>query len=70
MSKKTKWTLIIGTAAAVISAAVLLILFWDRLLEKFSCCRLCRKDDYDFIPFEEEDNVITYDEEELDEYED
>lgn len=66
MSKRTKWTMIIGAAAAVISAAVLLILFWDRLLEKFPCCRMRREDDFDFLSDEAEDTIIPYEEEELD----
>lgn len=39
MSKRTKIALIIGVIAAVISAAVLIIVFWDKLLEKFPCCK-------------------------------
>lgn len=70
MSKRTKWTMIIGAAAAVISAAVLLILFWDRLLEKFPCRRVCCEDDFDLFSDETEDTIIPYEEEELDDFAD
>lgn len=70
MSKKAKWILIIGAAAAVVSAAVLIILFWDRLLEKLPCRRLSCEDDFDLSSDDMEDVVITYDEEELGDFAD
>lgn len=36
MNKKTKLAVIIAAIAAVISAVVLVIVFWDKLLERFS----------------------------------
>ena len=45
MSKKTKYALIIGAAAAVVSAVVLLALYWDKLTAKFCCCNDYLEDD-------------------------
>ncbi len=70
MSKRTKWTMIIGAAAAVVSAAVLLILFWDRLLEKFPCCRLSCEADFDEFSEDAEDEIIPYEEAELEDFAD
>lgn len=36
MNKKTKLAIAISAIAAVISAVVLVIVFWDKLLERFS----------------------------------
>ena len=43
MSNRTKLTIFIGAVAAVVSALVLIVVFWDKLL---SLCP-CRKSDYD-----------------------
>ena len=46
MNNRTKLTILIGAVAAVISALVLIVVFWDKLL---ALCP-CRKDedaDYD-----------------------
>jgi len=37
MNKKTKFALLIGAVAAVVSAVVLLIVFWDKLLSLCPC---------------------------------
>ena len=37
MSKKTKIALLIGAGAAVVSAVVLVIVFWDKLLSLCPC---------------------------------
>lgn len=70
MSKRTKIAMLIGAVAAVVSAVVLIIVYWDKLLEKFPCCGLCRGEDPDVFEEEEENVVIPYAEEELDDYAD
>lgn len=62
MNKRTKLAIFIGVIAAVVSAVVLVIVFWDRLLEKFPCCK-CREDE-DFLEEVEEDEIVAYTEEE------
>lgn len=37
MSKRTKLAILIGAVAAVVSAVVLVIVFWDKLLAKCPC---------------------------------
>lgn len=37
MNKKTKLTILIGAIAAVVSAVVLVIVFWDKLLALCPC---------------------------------
>lgn len=48
--KKTNWAVIIGVIAAVVSAVVLVIVFWDKIMEKFPCC--CKAE---YEPIAEED---------------
>lgn len=43
MTNRTKLTILIGAVAAVVSALVLILVFWDKLL---SLCP-CRKNEYD-----------------------
>lgn len=43
MTNRTKLTILIGAVAAVISALVLILVFWDKLL---SLCP-CRKREYE-----------------------
>ena len=62
MKKKSKWPWIIGVVAAVISAVVLVIVFWDKLLEKCSCRKGYIDVDY---PDGTDDDVLAYPEEEL-----
>ncbi len=73
MSKRTKLAIFISAIAAVISAVVLIIVFWDKLLAKCPCSKKPWEEDEDFIetPEEEPDaDVIPYDEEELADYAD
>ena len=62
MNKRTKLAILIGVIAAVVSAVVLVIVFWDRILEKFPCCK-CREEE-DYLEEIEEDEILTYTEEE------
>lgn len=70
MSKRTKIAVLMGAVAAVISAVVLIVLFWDKLLEKLPCRCFCREDDYEIYPEEPTDDVISYQDEELEDYAD
>ena len=67
MNKKTKLAVLIGALAAVVSAVILVVVFWDRLLE------LCpfRKDDWedDFL-FDEDDDAPEFTEDELNDFAD
>lgn len=67
MGKKTKLAVIIGAIAAVVSAAILVVVFWDRLLELCPC----RKDDWeeDFL-MDDEDDVPAFTETELNDFAD
>ena len=50
MSKRTKTALIIGAIAAVISAAVVVLVFWDKIVSYFPCRKkfFCTEDMEDF----------------------
>lgn len=37
MNKKTKIAILIGAIAAVVSAVILIVVFWDKLLSKCPC---------------------------------
>lgn len=39
MSKRTKLALLIGAAAAVVSAVVMIVVFWDKLVSLCPCRR-------------------------------
>ena len=67
MGKKTKLAVLIGALAAVVSAVILVIVFWDRLLEMLPC----RKDEWDddFL-FDGEDDVPEFTEDELNDFAD
>lgn len=65
MGKKTKLALLIGAIAAVVSAVVLVVVFWDRLLELCPCC----KNDWD-DEFLDEDEVLEFTEAELNDFAD
>ena len=52
MNKKTKIALLIGAVAAVVSAVVLIIVFWDKLLSLCSCKKKA-EEELDFLPEEE-----------------
>lgn len=62
MSKHAKIALIIGAIAAVVSAVVLVIVFWDKLLEKFPCCKNSAE--------AAEEEVLAYTEEEAEAFAD
>ena len=65
MSKRTKIALIIGVVAAIVSAVVLVIVFWDKLLEKLPCGKK------ESLPEEEPDeDILTYTEEEAEAFAD
>ena len=59
MGKKTKLAVLIGAVAAVVSAVILVAVFWDRILELLPC----RKDEWDddFL-FDGEEPEFTEDE--------
>ena len=67
MGKKTKLALLIGAIAAVVSAVVLVIVFWDRLLELCPC----HKNDWDedFLA-DDDDEVLEFTETELNDFAD
>ncbi len=62
MNKRTKLAVLIGAIAAVVSAVVLIIVFWDRILEKLPCGKCCEEED--FPEDTEEDEIVAYTEEE------
>ena len=66
MNKKTKLAILISAAAAVVSAVILIIVFWDRLLEKLPC-RKCEWDD-EFL--DDDDDVLEFTEAELNDFAD
>ena len=53
MNKKTKIALLIGAVAAVISAVVLIVVFWDKLLSLCPCKKKEEEEAFDFTPEEE-----------------
>ena len=66
MGKKTKLALLIGAIAAVVSAVVLVVVFWDRLLELCPCCKNDWEDDF----LEEEEDVPEFTEAERNDFAD
>jgi len=68
MNKKTKLAVLIGALAAVVSAVILIVVFWDRLLELLPC-RKCDWED-DFLFDEEDEDVIEFTEDELNDFAD
>lgn len=68
MGKKTKLAVLIGAIAAVVSAAILVVVFWDRLLELCPC----RKNEWedDFLMDEDEEDVLTFTEDERNDFAD
>lgn len=61
MNKRTKLAIFISAVAAVISALILMIVFWDKLLGKFPCCKDDQWPEEDEAP---EEPAVTYTEEE------
>lgn len=68
MGKKTKLAVLIGAIAAVVSAAILVVVFWDRLLELCPCCRRNEWED-DFL-MDDEDDTPAFTETELSDFAD
>ena len=76
MNKKTKLAILISAVAAVVSAVVLLIVFWDKLV---ALCP-CKKQFIDAEEFEEQEEaeetedpaeeIVEYSEEELSDFAD
>ena len=69
MGKKTKLAVLIGAIAAVVSAAILVVVFWDRLLELCPCCRKNEWED-DFLMDEDEEDILTFTEDERNDFAD
>ncbi len=65
MSKRTKLAILIGAIAAVISALVVVIVFWDKLLAKCPCKKA---EELEEVEADNEEccceEVVTYTEEE------
>lgn len=66
MNKKTKIGVLIAAIAAVVSAVILIVVFWDKLLERFSCFR---SDDWE-QDLQPQDPGPAYNEEELQDFAD
>ena len=67
MKKGTKLALLIGAVAAVVSAVVLVIVFWDKLLAKCPCKKAQFEEELDEAEaeaVEEPEEIIVYTEEE------
>ena len=68
MKKGTKLAILIGAIAAVVSAIVLVIVFWDKLLAKCPCKKAqCEEELEEVEPEvveEPEEEVVVYTEEE------
>ena len=67
MKKGTKLAILIGAIAAVVSAVVLMIVFWDKLLAKCPCKKAqCEEelDEAEAEVVEEPEEVVVYTEEE------
>ena len=69
MNKKTNLAVFIGVLAAVISAAILIVVYWDRLLELCPCCRRNDWED-DFLMDEDEEDILTFTEAERNDFAD
>ena len=67
MGKKTKLAVFIGVIAAVVSAAILVVVYWDRLLELCPWNKLSWEDDF---LMDEEDDTPAYTEDELSDFAD
>lgn len=67
MGKKTKLAVLIGALAAVVSAVILVVVFWDRLLELCPCCRRNEWED-DFLM--DDEDVPAFTEAELNDFAD
>ena len=80
MNKKTKLAILIGAVAAVVSALVLVVVFWDKLLALCPCRKKeaemfcdCNAEDAPEAPAEEapaEEAAPSYNEEERNDFAD
>ncbi len=70
MNKRTKLAVFIGVVAAVVSAVVLVIVFWDKILEKFPCCKATATLEVDTDDETEADEIVAYTEEEAESFAD
>ena len=65
MNKRTKLAILIGAVAAVVSAIVLIIVFWDKLLAKCPCKKAVEEEMDDFADeAAPEEEIVAYTEEE------
>ena len=67
MKKGTKLAILIGAIAAVVSAVVLVIVFWDKLLAKCPCKKAQDEEEleeFEGEAVEEAEEAIVYTEEE------
>ena len=78
MNKKTKLALLVGAIAAVVSAVILIIVFWDKLLS-LCPCKKAQEECEDESPAEEPteeaaeeevEEVLVYSEEECSDFAD
>ena len=70
MKKRTNLAILIGVIAAVVSAVVLVIVFWDKILEKLPCCKATATLEVDTDDEQEEDEIVAYTEEETEAFAD
>ena len=68
MNKKTKLAILISAIAAVVSAVILIIVFWDKLLAKCPCKKAQCEEELEEVEAEAvekpEEEVVVYTEEE------
>jgi len=67
MNKKTKLAILIGAGAALVSAVILIVVFWDRILEKFSGRKHAWDDEF---LMDDEDDIFDFSDEELSDFAD
>ena len=67
MNKKTKIAVLIGAIAAVVSAVILVVVFWDKLL---NLCPCKKKAGEEYLEEEPEEDTLAYNEEELQDFAD
>lgn len=66
MGKKTKLAVLIGALAAIVSTVILVVVFWDRLLELCPCCKHDWESDFP----EDDDDVLEFTEAERNDFAD
>ena len=79
MNKKTKLALLVGAIAAVVSAVILIIVFWDKLLSLCPCRKAQEECGEEDVPAEEPaeeateeeaEEILVYSEEECNDFAD